>query len=280
MLHHTAQGPSGPLSGNQGPSGPLSGNQGPSGPLGGTRIVLVHGFTQTGRSWDHVAEPLRDRGFEVVRVDLPGHGGSSDVRLCFTDTALAIGEVGGTGCYVGYSMGGRLCLRLAIERPDLVRSLVLVGASPGLADPAERAERRQSDARLATDIEGDGTVGFLERWLAQPLFETTTPRDEDLAARRANPPRGLAYALRELGTGNQEPLWDRLGELGKLGIPTLLIVGEADAKFRAIAQRMADAMSPPPRVEVVAGAGHAVPLDQPEACTRLIAEAARHAVIR
>lgn len=242
----------------------------------GLPIVLVHGFTQTMSSWDDVAAVLESQGFDVVRVDLPGHGGSSDLRLDFPATALAIGEAGGPACYVGYSMGGRLCLRLALERPDLVRALVLVGASPGLAEAEERANRRQSDGRLASDLEQAGTADFLDRWLAQPLFETTRPRDADLAARRTNRPDGLGYALRQLGTGSQDPLWHRLSELA---MPVLLMVGAHDAKFLAIAERMSAAMDAGPRVRVVVvpGAGHAVPLDQPEECGRLIAEITAHA---
>jgi 2-succinyl-6-hydroxy-2,4-cyclohexadiene-1-carboxylate synthase len=243
----------------------------------GRRIVLVHGFTQTLQSWDDVAAAVEAQGYEVVRVDLPGHGGSAGVRLDFAGTALAIGEAGGPGCYAGYSMGGRLCLRLALDRPEIIESLVLIGASPGLADPETRATRRQSDSRLARDLETAGTDEFLERWLAQPLFETTSPRPADLAARRANPPAGLGYALRELGTGTQEPLWD---QLSTLAVPTLLVAGEHDAKFRDLAERMAAAIGPAARVAVVEGAGHAVPLDQPEACARLIAGAARHAATR
>src|SRR3954447_17656707 len=102
------------------------------------RLVLVHGFTQTLRSWDRLAIPLAET-FQVVRVDLPGHGGSGGIEMSFEDTAAAIGEAGGRAIYVGCSPGGRLCLRLAVDRPDLVQSLVLVGASPGLADGEERA---------------------------------------------------------------------------------------------------------------------------------------------
>lgn len=243
---------------------------------GGSRIVLVHGFTQTTRSWDEVADVLVAE-HEVVRIDLPGHGGSRDVRLDFVETAAAIGDTGGPGVYVGYSMGGRLCLRVALDRPDLVDALVLIGASPGLADEHTRQERRRSDALLARDLEKDDTKTFLDRWLEQPLFETSQPRPDDLAARRANPPEGLAYALRTLGTGSQEPLWHRLGELR---MPMLLVVGEGDAKFRDIAERMAAAI-PSATTTWVDGAGHAVPLDRPDATAALIAEfAARHAATR
>ena len=248
-----------------------------SGVRDGPRVVLVHGFTQTHRSWDEVAAILDDR-FDVVRVELPGHGGSGDRRLDFVDTAAAIAEVGaGPATYAGYSMGGRLCLRTALDRPEQVRSLVLVGASPGIADAEAREERRRSDALLATDLEGGDTKTFLEGWLAQPLFETTTPRAEDLAARRANSADGLAYALRTLGTGSQDALWDRLPELS---MPVLLVAGEHDAKFRGIAEAMAERIGPVARTEWVEGSGHAVPLDQPAVCAALIAGAASQAATR
>ncbi len=98
----------------------------------GPRLTLVHGFTQTGRSWGEVAR-LFATGFEVVRVDLPGHGRSSAERMSFEEPRPP-SATSGDGCvYVGYSMGARLCLRLALDRPELVRGLVLVGGSPGLA---------------------------------------------------------------------------------------------------------------------------------------------------
>jgi 2-succinyl-6-hydroxy-2,4-cyclohexadiene-1-carboxylate synthase len=240
---------------------------------GPQRVVLVHGFTQTVRSWDGVAFPLADR-FEVVRVDLPGHGGSAAQRLDFVETASALARTGGPAVYAGYSMGGRLCLRMALDHPEVVRSLVLVGASPGIADPKAREQRRRSDALLAAELRADDVHGFLDRWLAQPMFETSMPRPADLAARRANPSDGLAYALRTLGTGSQEPLWDRLAELGQRSVPVTLVVGARDAKFRAIAGEMADAIGVAAEVVVIEDAGHAVLLDQPDALADVIAHAA------
>ncbi len=220
--------------------------------------MLVHGFTQTVRSWDSVASGLTGRR-EIVRIDLPGHGLSSDLRLSFNETAAAIAGAGGKGAYVGYSLGGRLCLRLALDRPDLVGALALVGASPGLDDPAERATRRRADEALAVQIETDGTTAFVDGWLRQPMFAGLSPSPGDRAARDANPPGGLAAALRLLGTGTQEPLWDRLGELT---MPVLLVVGEHDVKYTALAERMATAI-PNATVVRTPGAGHAAHLERP-----------------
>jgi 2-succinyl-6-hydroxy-2,4-cyclohexadiene-1-carboxylate synthase len=160
------------MTNHPGPPGPLHHLvEGPPADVPAGRVVLVHGFTQTLRSWGPVADRLAAR-WQVVRVDLPGHGGSGGVRVGFGEAARLVGEAGGVGVYVGYSMGGRLCLRLALDRPDLVRGLVLIGASPGIADPGDRAARRADDEALAGRIEREGVAAFLERWLAGPLFAT------------------------------------------------------------------------------------------------------------
>jgi 2-succinyl-6-hydroxy-2,4-cyclohexadiene-1-carboxylate synthase len=232
----------------------------------GERVVLVHGFTQTLAAMEPLASSLR-RGHAVVRVDLPGHGGSAAWRVGFAEAAALLGEAGGPAAYLGYSLGGRLCLRLALDRPDLVRALVLIGASPGLADPAERAARRASDHALAAELERVGLERFLDRWLAQPLFATLPPECAGRAERLANTAQGLAASLRLHGTGAQEPLWDRLATLRP---PVLLVAGAADAKFTAIAQRMAAAIGSSARVALVPDAGHAAHLERPGEVAALV----------
>ncbi|MBI2169834.1 MAG: alpha/beta fold hydrolase [Actinobacteria bacterium] len=228
--------------------------------------MLVHGFTQTLRCWDDVASRLAPL-HEVVRVDLPGHGGSAAERLSFVHAASALAEVGGSSAYVGYSMGGRLALRAALDHPDHVGALVLVGASPGLASAVEREARRRADEAWIEILEGEGVDGFLETWLAQPIFATLPPESAGLEHRRANAAEGLADALRLLGTGVQEPLWERLSELT---IPTLLVAGEGDEKFVALAREMAQRIGSAAEVALIPGAGHAAHLERPDAFTQLL----------
>lgn len=231
------------------------------------RIVLVHGFTQTLASWEQIV-PLLSEHADIVRVDLPGHGGSGHVRLDFAQTARAIAKVGGDhAVYVGYSMGGRLCLRLALDHP--CRALVLLGSSPGIADPTERIARLTTDDALASSIERDGVPAFIDRWLAQPMFATLRTSDKDLEARRANSATGLASALRELGSGAQEPLWDRLGEIRT---PTLLMAGAHDARYMTVAQEMAEAMGTNAATAIVPDAGHAAHLEQPDTFASLLTD--------
>jgi 2-succinyl-6-hydroxy-2,4-cyclohexadiene-1-carboxylate synthase len=228
------------------------------------QLVLLHGFTQTGRSWQPVLHALAAR-YRAVAPDLPGHGAFAERRpasfaacdayirtLARERTTLA-----------GYSMGGRVALHAALSLGERVERLVLIGASPGLPDPAERAARAAADAALADRIEANGLEEFVREWGAQPLFAGMPRGIADVAAadRMRNTAPGLAAALRGLGTGAMPSLWYRLGELA---LPVDLVVGERDAKFRGIAERMA-AVLPDARLHVVPGAGHAVHLEAPEA---------------
>jgi 2-succinyl-6-hydroxy-2,4-cyclohexadiene-1-carboxylate synthase len=226
-------------------------------------LVLLHGFTQTRQSWRLTVAALNGR-YRAIAPDLPGHGQLSERRPVSLTACLGYlrALVEGPHDLVGYSMGGRIALHAALARPDAVRRLVLVGASPGLAGEAERAERRRADAALADRIEAIGIEAFAAEWAALPLWEGQPERVRAAANadRLRNTPAGLAEALRGLGTGALPSLWDRLGEIA---IPVTLVVGEGDEKFRAIAERMAERL-PAARVDVIPAAGHAVPLERPD----------------
>ena len=198
------------------------------------RLILVHGFTQTARSWAGVVARLPKR-FEPVAIDAPGHGAAAAVTTDLTGAAAEVVRAGGAGAYVGYSMGARICLHAAFSRPDAVERLVLISGTAGIDDAGERAARRASDEALADAIERDGVDAFLERWLAQPLFATLPDTARDVEDRRRNTSAGLAASLRLSGTGTQTPLWDRLAELA---MPVLLVAGARDHKFVALAERM------------------------------------------
>lgn len=226
------------------------------------RVVLVHGFTQTARSWGPLLPRLVAGHRQVVAVDAPAHGRSEAYRVDLVEGARLVGAAGGEASYVGYSMGGRLTLHLAVAAPHLVRRLVLVGATAGIDDDDERAARRHADEALAVDLERDGLDAFLTRWLANPLFTSLPAGAAGVEDRRANTVAGLAASLRLMGTGTQEPLWDRLGSLR---MPALFVAGERDDKFTALARRLAGAWGGHAAVAVVRDAGHACHLERPDA---------------
>ncbi len=241
----------------------------------GPPVLLLHGFTGSVRTLDGAAEGLRAAGRSTIAVDLLGHGGSDAPREASaytmercTENLVRVLDATRTERtdVLGYSMGGRAALVLAAAQPERVRSLVLVGASAGLADPAERAARRQADEALADAIERDGVARFVERWMSLPLFASQARLgpaflDAARAQRLRNRAHGLAGSLRGMGTGAQRPLH---AALGTLAVPMLLVVGAGDAKFRAIAEDLAR-RAPNARVAQIPGAGHAAHLEHPSA---------------
>ncbi len=237
-------------------------------------VVLLHGFTHTGASWDSVVAALGER-YRAMAPDIRGHGSSSDTEPVTLEAVIAdVAALDPNGfTLVGYSMGGRLALHVALAHPDRVRGLVLIGASPGIADPREREARRRADDRLAKEIERSTIDEFARRWAETPVLAGQAPGVAAAAHadRLRNTTAGLARALRALGTGALAPVWDRLGELG---VPVTLIVGERDQKFRGIAEEMEAGMSGA-EIVVVPGAGHAVHLEVPDAVARIIARRCR-----
>lgn len=234
-------------------------------------LVLLHGFTQTGRSWDLVRRELQlAPPREVIAPDQRGHGAARDVRpiLLPAMAADAMAEVPGGGelALAGYSMGGRAALLAAIASPGRVTHLALISTTAGIEDDDERARRAAADASLADRIEGLPIEEVVDGWSSQPLFAEQDPAVAAFARedRLANDPAGLAASLRGAGTGKMGNLW---GSLGVLTMPTLVLVGERDAKFRAIGERLADAL-PDAEFVVVPGAGHQLPLEAPEAVAR------------
>jgi 2-succinyl-6-hydroxy-2,4-cyclohexadiene-1-carboxylate synthase len=209
-----------------------------------------------------VAEALA-ADHEVVCPDQPGHGTRAHVGADLATSALAL-AAHGPAAFVGYSMGGRIALHLALLHPEAVTSLVLVGATAGIDDEGERATRRAADEARADRLLRIGTEAFLEEWLAQPLFAGLPP---EARRGRSSDAAGLASSLRLAGTGTQEPQWDRLGQLA---MPVLVVAGERDEKFRALGARLAAASGTNAELAVVPGAGHAVHLERPEAFVALV----------
>jgi 2-succinyl-6-hydroxy-2,4-cyclohexadiene-1-carboxylate synthase len=245
----------------------------------GPPLLLLHGFTGSAAGWAPQVAAWAPF-VTMLAVDLPGHGrsGSPPEVAAYTmaatvaDLVAVLDRIGVARAHVlGYSMGGRVALALALAHPDRVGALVLESASPGLADAGERATRIAADAALADRIEREGVPAFMAYWESLPLWASQARLSPEAraalrAGRLQNHPVGLANSLRGLGTGSQPPLWDRLPALA---CPTLLVAGGDDAKFRDLARRMAEAI-PDNELLLVHGAGHAVHLEQPAVFARLV----------
>ena len=227
----------------------------------GPRLALVHGFTQNRRCWGAVADDLAT-DHEVVLLDAPLHGRSAGVVADLVATADLLAATVGPATWLGYSMGGRACLHLAVQRPEVVEALVVLGATAGLESAAARAERVAADEVLARRLEEEGLEAFLDDWLALPLFGGLSPEAQHREARLENDARALAASLRLSGTGAQEPLW---GRLHVVEAPVLVVAGELDVRFAATGERLVDAIGSNAALRLVPGAGHAAHLEQPHA---------------
>jgi 2-succinyl-6-hydroxy-2,4-cyclohexadiene-1-carboxylate synthase len=232
----------------------------------GPRLVLVHGFAQTRRCWGPVGADLAT-DHELVRVDAPGHGGSSSFHAGLLTGARLIADQGGKATYLGYSMGARFLLHLAISNPELVDGLIVLGAAGGIDDVEARAERRRVDEAMAERLEREGLEPFLDAWLAQPLFAGLSEPMQFRAERRENTVEGLAESLRQAGTGAQDPLWRRLD---RLTMPVLVAAGAKDEKFAAEAERIVASIGDNAQLALVPDAGHAAHLEQPDAFLAIV----------
>jgi len=232
--------------------------------------ALVHGFTQNANCWGPFANGLAADG-PLLAIDLPGHGRSAhddaDLPTAAELTSAAIAYAGGASTWIGYSMGGRVLLHAALAAPASIGRLVLIGATPGIINKADRSKRQSVDNRLADRLLADGLDSFLDFWLDLPLFANLSPAASARTSRQTNRPEGLAASLRNCGTGTQAPLWDRLGELS---MPVLIIAGDHDKKFCTIGRDMALAIGANADFVVIEGAGHACHLEDPAATAAVI----------
>jgi 2-succinyl-6-hydroxy-2,4-cyclohexadiene-1-carboxylate synthase len=245
----------------------------------GRPLVLLHGFTGRGTSWSGLLPSLR-RGHRSIVLDLLGHGRSDApadparyaVDCQAADVAAILARLAAIPAdVIGYSMGARIALRLAVDHPSAVDRLILESPSPGILDPDERAARRARDELLAEALERHGIAAFVDGWEAQPIFAShaglsSAARRRLRQQRLANRPAGLAASLRGAGQGVCPPL---LGRLARVNAPTLLIAGALDEAGRERAETVAAAL-PDARLAIVPGAGHTPHLERPTAFRRLV----------
>lgn len=229
-------------------------------------IVALHGFAGSGADWAPFEQEL---GLAVVAPDLLGHGAALApsnseayrAALMVQSVAEALPPEGPV-VLMGYSMGGRVALRLALQLGPRLCGLVLLSTQPGLEGSVERSERIASDHSVAGMIEERGVEWFCEFWADQPLIRSqqrirTDIQDGMRVRRAANRSVGLAGSLRGFGQGSIEPVWS---ELPALDVPTLLVTGADDVRYTRIAERMVK-LIPDAKHTIVQGAGHCVHLE-------------------
>lgn len=251
----------------------------------GAPLLLLHGFTGSTETWKETITYL-EGDYRCIAVDIIGHGKSScptekeeySIELAARDMKEMMSELGHSRFHVlGYSMGGRLALTLAVLFPDSIQSLLLESASPGLKTAEERQQREKSDAVLAEKIEREGIESFVHYWQGIPLFATQNKlsqrkREAIYQQRLRNSIIGLSGSLRGMGTGSQPSWWEALPALS---MPVLLVTGTEDVKFTKIASEMAKLL-PSATWKEIKETGHAIHVEDSEKFGTIIKEFLSH----
>jgi 2-succinyl-6-hydroxy-2,4-cyclohexadiene-1-carboxylate synthase len=210
---------------------------------------------------------LPDKTYAVA-VDLPGHGETeADLKhLDFESLSGAIvdfinEQLKTPPIVVGYSMGGRIALYMALKYPESVGALVLESSSPGIENASERESRLIQDEKRADSLRRSGLRAFLADWYEQPLFNSLKSRSgmvESIIQKKLdNSADNLAEVMVRLSPGRQKPLWEDLRKWDK---PTLIIAGELDGKYCDIAHRMAS-ITDQSELKLISDAGHIAHLE-------------------
>jgi 2-succinyl-6-hydroxy-2,4-cyclohexadiene-1-carboxylate synthase len=247
----------------------------------GFPLLLLHGFTGDASTWTPFC-PVWGKHSKLIIPDIIGHGKTDspeDINYYQIESAakdlillldqLEIDQID----LLGYSMGGRLALTLAILYPERVRKLILESASPGLKTDEERMLRRMKDEELANFIKDQGIMSFVNYWEAIPLFSTMSSLPNSIKEsireqRLSNNAQGLTNSLLGMGTGSQPSWW---GKLDGLGCEVLLLTGEKDEKFCKIAKRMLDNMQNASWI-VINDGGHAIHVEQKEKFDTIVSD--------
>ncbi|MBC1705732.1 2-succinyl-6-hydroxy-2,4-cyclohexadiene-1-carboxylate synthase [Listeria welshimeri] len=235
-------------------------------------LLMLHGFTGSNKTFQESITHL-EKHFSIVAPDLLGHGKTDSpdeiarysIERIVEDLVTILQELKIMQCFVlGYSMGGRVATAFASAHPEMVRGLILVSSSPGLAQKDLQESRVQADNRLADMLESEGIRSFVDYWEKLALFASQEVLSDELKKRirlerLAQNPNGLAMSLRGMGTGKQPSYWNHLADFT---FPVLLMTGSLDEKFEKIAQEMQQLLPNSTHV-TVQNAGHAVYLEQP-----------------
>ncbi len=237
-------------------------------------VVLAHGLLWSGRMFHRQVEALSER-FRCVTFDFRGQGQSEvtrsgyDMDTLAEDAAALIEKLEYNPChFAGLSMGGFVGMRLAIRRPELLKSLILLETS---ADP--EPDENRGKYRL---------LNFTARWLGMGLvasrvmpimfgkkFLNDTDRSDEKTEWRRHLVRNDRIGISRAVTGvlNRDGVYDQLDEIS---LPTLIIVGDQDVatvpeKSERIHARIKDS-----QLVVIPGAGHTSTVEEPTAVTAVM----------
>ena len=236
----------------------------------GPPLILLHGLGSSRNDWLMQLMVLVPR-YRTVAIDLRGHGlsprpaGTYRMALLAADVARLLARIDARPAHVvGISLGGAVAQQLALDCPELVRSLVLINTAARFISSDWR-QRLMGLRRVASVY-----LGGMDR-TAQAVADRLFPRPEQAALRRETAQRIAANDVRAY----RATLWaiarfDVRDRLGEIRCPTLVVAGDEDSTVPLASKRLLAERIPGSRLEIIAASGHATPVDQPEAFNRVM----------
>lgn len=230
------------------------------------RVALLHGFLGSTADWaDTLACLAPSISCDVVPLSALDCSSVHSAALSLRDRLLREP----CDAVVGYSLGGRIALELAVVAPECVRELLLLSTHPGITDAAERLARATEDDRRAHALVSQGIASFVDEWYRTPLFASfrAHPSFENCRARREKGDAAFwSSVIAGCSPGRSPPRWETLAQHAA---KSTVAAGAADDRYASIV-RQVQVMAPALRTHLVAGAGHVLPLEAPADCARLI----------
>src|SRR5215468_7059761 len=229
----------------------------------GRPVILSHGYGATRRMWDGQHAALGDR-YRLITWDMRGHGQTEtpddpaqySTEMTVADIRTLLQALGVSRAVVGgLSLGGYMSLAFYLAHPEMVEALVICDSGPGYRNTEARAAWNERAHQRAANLEARGLEAFGGR---------SREVREALAHHRSA--QGLAHAARGMLAQSDSRVIDGLASIR---VPTLIVVGDQDTPFLAPCEYMAKKI-PGAQLQVIAGAGHAANLDQPETFDRVL----------
>ncbi|HEV2414934.1 MAG TPA: alpha/beta fold hydrolase [Candidatus Dormibacteraeota bacterium] len=238
----------------------------------GEPLVLVHGLADDHRAWRRSLPDLL-LSHRVILYDLRGHGqttlGEPDgsLRQLGDDLAALMDAIGVDSADVaGFSLGGTIAMRVAIDHPERVRRLVLVATSSRVGRSAAEWYRQRVDMVTRHDAQLRQT---LDHDTADVYAQSPNELEEGLVIRRQSTadPRGYSNACAAMAALNAAPLDP---ELRKIQAPTLIVASDKDQHCPPKAAEIIATGITGSRLEILPDAGHPIPVEKPRELARLI----------
>ena len=240
-------------------------------------LVLLHGFLGSQNDWQPLITALSDH--PCIALDLPGHGLQINQPIPTPDEfpTWFAQQLQSRGIreyqLMGYSLGGRLAMRVAATEPTGLRSLIIENAHPGLTDEASRRARHQQDEQWADRFANEPLLSVLHGWYEQPVFgDLSTQNKQQLMTLRAeNDPSSLATVLRDYSLSGQP---DYRHWIKTTSLPLLYLCGTEDHKFQSLGKALQQS-APALKLSVLTG-GHNLHRANPTAMASVLRQWLNH----